>query len=224
MKKTAVIIGAGGGIGSRLVEELSSEYDVISVSRSGDFSCNLTSYQEIKDVIEKIKSQTKEIDLLINAAGVATYEQIVQVTDDDLQNAFMVNTIAPAIFIRELAPLMNHPKSLVLSLGSGAGVMPMRGRSVYCSTKYALRGLSLSLNEEYKEGNPHFCLITLGSTITNFGPMTADEKQKEAENGRAYFPLEWVVAKLIEIIHDANREDEIVLYPSEHGFGKWKKP
>lgn len=224
MKKTAIVVGANGGIGTKLVEALANDYEVISVARSGEFSCDLTSYQEINKVIETIKIKVDKVDLLVNAAGVATYKQIVDITDDDLREAFMVNTIAPAIFIREMAPLMKHDDSLILSLGSGAGVIPMRGRSIYCATKYALRGLSLSLNEEYKDKNPHFCLITLGSTITNFGPMTAEEKQKAAEGGKAYFPVDWVVNKLVEIINDLERKDEIVLYPSEQGFGTWKKP
>jgi len=119
---------------------------------------------------------------------------------------------------------MSHDNTLVLSIGSGAGVIPMRGRSIYCSTKYALRGLSLSFNEEYQDMNPSFCLITLGSTLTAFGPMSLEEKQTAANSGKAYFPVDWVANKLVEIINDTDREDEIVLYPSEHGFGDWKKP
>lgn len=160
----------------------------------------------------------------MNAAGVATYKNLLDVSDNEIQNTFMVNTIAPAIFIRELAPLMNGEESLVLSLGSGAGTIPMRGRSVYCASKFALRGLHLSLSEEYEGKSPKFCLITLGSTLTNFGPMTVEEKKKEFEKGKAYFSVEWVVNKLIEIINDKNRETEIVLFPGDHGFGTWIKP
>jgi len=223
--KNAVIIGATGGIGSKLVVALKqNQYSVIEVSRKSEIKCDLTNYEDIEKAIKDIKNRVGSIDLLINAAGIGIYKNITDTKDQDIQQTFMVNTIAPAVFIRELLPLMTSKEALILSIGSGAGVIPMRGRSVYCSSKYALRGLHLSLNEEYKDKSPNFCLITLGSTLTNFGPMTVDEKQKEFENGRAYFPVDFVVEKLIEIINDPKREKEIILYPGDHGFGHWKKP
>ena len=139
-------------------------------------------------------------------------------------DAYMINVIAPAIFIRELIPLMSHKNALVVNIGSGAGTIPMKGRSIYCSTKYALRGLSLSLSEEYGGKYPEFSHITLGSTLTDFGPLTLEEKQKQAGSGKAYFPIEFVIRKLMEIIKSDEREPEVVLFPSEHGFGDWKKP
>ena len=223
--KNAVVVGGTGGIGSALVKALKDKgFSVISVSRSGDIVCDLTDSSQINKAIQKIKEKVKAIDLLINAAGVANYDNLSNTSDGTIQQTYMVNVIAPTIFIREFSPLMVHEGSLVLSLGSGAGTIPMRGRSVYCASKFALRGLSLSLSEEYEGKHPKFCLITLGSTLTNFGPMTLEEKKKEFEKGKAYFPVEWVVNKLIEIIENPNRDNEITLFPGDHGFGVWKKP
>lgn len=223
--KNAVVIGSTGGIGSALTKALKSDsYNVISVSRTEGIKCDLSDYAQINKAINKVKESVKTIDLLVNVAGVATYKSLTDVSDEEIQNAFMVNVIAPAVFIRELNPLMMHEGSLVLNIGSGAGTIPMRGRSVYCATKFALRGLSLSLSEEYESKYPKFCLITLGSTLTNFGPMSLEEKKKEFEKGKAYFPVEWVINKLIEIIKDDHRETEVTLFPGDHGFGVWKKP
>lgn len=223
--KNAVVIGATGGIGSELVQALSKNgYVVSSVSRSSGIICDLTDLNQIHNAIQQIKNNFKKIDLLVNAAGVATYQNLVDVKDQEIRNAFMVNVIAPTIFIRSLIPIMNHNESLILNIGSGAGTIPMRGRSVYCASKFALRGLSLSLSEEYEGKYPKFCLITLGSTLTNFGPMTLEDKNKEFKKGKAYFPVEWVINKLIEIVKDNKRANEITLFPGDHGFGTWKKP
>jgi len=222
--KTAVVIGSTGGIGSELVKSLKSDgFTVVGVSRSGDIKCDLTKLSEVHSAITSIKESVEQIDLLVNAAGVSAYKNLTEVTDQDIQDAFMVNTIAPAIFIRELLPKMTS-NGLVLNIGSGAGTIPMRGRSVYCATKFALRGLSLSLNEEYKDKSLKFCLITLGSTLTSFGNMSIDEKKAEFAKGKAYFPVDFVVNKLMEIIHDPNPDHEVVLFPGDYGFGEWKKP
>ncbi len=222
--KIAIVIGSTGGIGSELVKSLELDgYKVLGVSKSGYIKCNLTELSQIHSAITSIKESAEQIDLLINVAGTATYKNLTDVTDQDMQDAFMVNTIAPAIFIRELLPIMTSD-SLVLNIGSGAGTIPMRGRTIYCATKYALRGLSLSLNEEYKDKSPKFCLITLGSTLTDFGNMSIEEKKAEFSKGKAYFPVDFVINKLMEVIHNPNPENEIVLFPGDYGFGEWKKP
>lgn len=195
-----------------------------TVPKRTGISCDLADYKQIEKAIQEIKKQIIKLDVLVNVAGVATYKNLVNVSDKEIQEAFMVNVITPAIFIRELIPLMNQADSLVLNIGSGAGTIPMKGRSVYCATKYALRGLTLSLSEEYEGKNPKFCLITLGSTLTNFGSMSLEEKKNEFEKGKAYFPVDWVANKIMDIIRDDKRENEIVLFPGAYGFGEWKKP
>lgn len=220
--KKAVVIGANGGIGSALIVNLEKAgYEIIPVDLEARISCDLTDFDQINRAISAIKNEAEKIDLLVNSAGVSLYKNLIDATDQDLHTAFMVNVIAPAIFIRELSPLMVHEKSLVLNIGSGMGIMPTKGRSLYCSSKFAFRGLSLSLSEEYKDRNPRFCLITLGSTMTSFGTMTVEEKKRASEEGKAYFPVEWVADTLSEIIEDENRDDEITLFPSEYGFGQW---
>jgi short-subunit dehydrogenase len=233
--KTALITGAAGGIGNALAERLVKDYQLLLVVRNNRQAksinletskisvCDLSNIAELKILISWIKKQTDTLDLLVNVAGVANYLNLNEITNDIWQESMAVNITAPFILIRDLLPIMSID-SLVLNIGSGAGSIPMRGRSAYCASKFALRGLTLSLAEEFKDQYPSFCLITLGSTITNFGPLSAEEKQVEADSGKAYFPVEWVADKLVQIIADKNRDTEIVLYPGEHGFGEWKKP
>ena len=114
--------------------------------------------------------------------------------------------------------------SLVLNIGSGAGVIPMKERSLYCATKFAVRGMTLSLAAEYENKKPHFCLITLGSVLTPFANVPLEEKIKKNKNGTAFFTPQWVATKLTEIMQDEKRKVEYILYPSDYGFGTWKKP
>ena len=216
--KTILLIGATGGIGNALSEVLKKDNaKIIPISKTSGF--DLTKREDVQKLVEKIKKEYGQVDILINAAGIGTYKSLTDTTLEEWNYLMSLNLTAPFTLTKELLP-----KSLVLTIGSGAGVIPMRGRSAYCASKFGLRGLMLSLAEEYKDTTPSFCLITLGSTLTNFGPLSVEQKLEKHKNGDAYFTPEWVADKLLEIIKDDSREAEYVLYPGDFGFGTWKKP
>lgn len=236
--KTILITGSSGGIGKSLVTRLTHEdVKVLLISKSKNnlpenqnqksYFCDLSKREEITRLINQIKKENTNIDVLVNIAGIGIYKPIEEVNYEEWDNSYAINVTAPFVLTKELLPLFNKQESLVLNIGSGAGVIPMKNRLVYCSTKFALRGLTLSLVEEFKDKQPSFCLITLGSTLTPFGigqALTLEQKIKQHQEGAAYFTAEWVANKLVEIIKDKNRKSEIVLYPGDYGFGTWKKP
>ncbi len=237
--KTAVIIGATGGIGSEVAKSLDKEgADLILISKTLDKLSNLNNLlgkkhethaldlTNQKKVEEYAKSFSKKIDLFVNCAGIGVYKQIEEISLDEWNDTFNIGLTSTFLIIREIIKNKLYAENaLFVNIGSGMGVIPSAGRSLYCASKFALRGFALSLAEEFKRvGNPKFCLITLGSTLTEFGPMTLEEKKKDMESGKAYFTPEWVGNKLMEIIKDDNREVEYVLYPSDYGFGDRNTP
>jgi len=240
--KVAIVTGATGGIGRELVKNLDNEgVNLVLVSKSEDelqnliknlkrenniyFTCDFSDQKSVQKLAEEIAKKFKTIDILINAAGIGVYKPIEDATLTDWNNSMNINVTSQFLLIKGLVEnLKSTEDSLVLSIGSGAGVIPMAGRSVYCATKFAVRGLNLSLAEEFKNTKTRFCLITLGSTLTSFGPMSIEEKKREMESGKAYFTPDWVAKKLVEIIKDDEREIEYKLYPGDYGFGTWSPP
>jgi short-subunit dehydrogenase len=230
--KTILLTGASGGIGSKLAEELSKEQTkLILVARH--FETRETNHIYIEadlttpDGVAKLKTEliNHKVDVLINMAGVGTYKSLNDLTLEDFYYSQQLNLMVPFLLIKAvLQDLENSNIGLVLNIGSGAGTIPFKNRSAYCASKFGLRGMSLSLSEEYKDKKPTFCLITLGSTKTKFAGKSIEEQEKKIANGEAVFPPEWVAKKLVEIIKNPEREDEIVLYPGNEGFGVWKKP
>lgn len=241
--KTVVITGSTGGIGREIVKgldiegvtlilvsktesELQNQLKTLNNKNSVYYAADLSSQEDTTKVAREIAKKYEKIDILINAAGIGIYKPIEEASVDEWNKTMDVGITSVFIFTKELMTnLSNSDDSLVLNIGSGAGVIPMSGRSLYCSMKFALRGLTLSLAEEFKRiGNPKFCLITLGSTLTSFGPLSFEKKKEEMESGKAYFTPEWVGEKLVEIIKDEKREIEYTLYPGDYDFGEWHKP
>lgn len=235
-----VITGATGGIGRALAISLSkSGANLILISKTESelknlsellggknniyFVCDLRSQKEIHNLITKIASKFDTIDVLIQTAGIGIYKPLGEVLDKDWNDSLNINVSSIFLINQGLEKQLRNSKSaLVMNIGSGAGVIPMAKRSVYCTTKFAVRGMTLSLAEEFKETNVHYCLITLGSTLTAFGPLGLERKKELMAKGRAYFTPEWVANKLVEIIEDDNREVEYTLYPGDYGLGWWK--
>lgn len=227
---TILITGATGGIGSVLSQKLKDlGAKVITIGRDqnkkASYHADLSDPISRQELVNQIIQDHKTIDILIHSAGIGIYKPLSEITQSDWNLSFSLNVEAPFFLTQSLSPILEKSTdSLVLTIGSGAGTIPMRGRSLYCATKFALRGLMLSLAEESKGTHPSYCLITLGSTLTPFGPLSLEKKVEESLNGKAYFTPEWVADKLIEITQNDSRDDEITLFPGDYGFGEWSKP
>mgnify|MGYP001600941238 CR=1 FL=1 len=232
--KVVVVTGATGGIGRELCKEMANKgVKLVMVARTEEklkailkeipgeghvyFASDFTKTEGIENLAREITASLEKIDVLVNAAGVGVYKSVEDVDLKEWVDSLSINTTAPFFLTKLLLPLLKKSeKSVIINVGSGMGKMALACRSVYCATKYALRGMTLSLAAEFKGTNVNFVHIALGSTLTEFGPMTLKEKEGENLKGKAYFTPEWVAKKLVEIIESEKFEDEIELYPGEY--------
>ena len=237
--KNIIITGSTGGIGRELIKSLDEEgANLILISRSKEdldvqakelkskcfcFPCDFSDQKSLDSLVHDISKKFKVIDLIINSAGIGVYKAIEDSTIEEWNNSMNINVTSVFILIRGLSKNLQKSKdSLVINIGSGAGVIPMGGRSIYCATKFAVRGLTLSLAEEFKGTSVDFCLITLGSTLTSFGSKSFEEKKEEMQSGKAYFTPTWVAEKLVEIAKDNRRNTEYTLFPSNYS-SEWQR-
>jgi len=100
-----------------------------------------------------------------------------------------------------------------LNFGSGMGKIPTAERVAYCTSKFGLRGLSLSLTKEFRKENIDISLLTLGSCMTNFGTGGIVFRKEQQQNGKKYLTPEEVTKKVISITTSDKKKREYVLYP-----------
>jgi len=218
-QKIAVVVGASGGMGTEIVKELEKHgVKVVSISRSSkDFPCDLTNKGQIKEVCERILATYPVIDYLFNAAGVGIYKTIEDTTLEDWQISLDINLTASFLMIKYLLPgLSKSARSFVFNFGSGMGTVGYADRLPYCTSKFGLRGMSLSLAKEFRSNQPKIVLLTLGSVLTEFGPMTLAQKEQESLSGKAYLTPKWVAEKVIALTKENEINDEEILYSAEY--------
>lgn len=184
--KVWFITGASKGLGLELAKKLLAEgYKVAATSRSegalikelGNPSANflplemdLTDEQSVKNAIEVTVSHFKTIDVLVNNAGYGLLGALEELTDAEARKNYEVNVFGLLNVVRNTMPYMRANKSghvfNIASIGGYNGGFP--GWGIYCSTKFAVAGLTESLAAEVKEFGVNVTLVYPGYFRTNF--------------------------------------------------------
>lgn len=234
--KLAVVVGASGGIGREITRALAREgVNIIMVARNKGvlralerevntqgvkteiFTADLSKSKSAAKTADRITKKHKKIDILFNAAGIGVYNFLEKIDLADWEKSLNINVTAPFVITQRLMPsLLRAEKAVVISLGSGMGKIGLSGRSAYCTSKFALRGLMLSLAKEYKTTNVQITHATLGSVLTSFGPLSLADKKEKMEQGKKYLEPGQVAHMLVSKIANDTLEDEVPIYPSDY--------
>jgi short-subunit dehydrogenase len=241
--KTAVVIGASGGIGSRISLELADKgANLVLVARTKKalkelkkkvqeesdveveiMTVDLTRPKSIDKLAKKIRKRHKKIAILFHAAGIGVYKKLEEISIKEWQLSMDVNVNCVFYVTQKLLPLLEKSKkAYVIALGSGMGKIALSGRSPYCSSKFALRGLILSLAKEYKKTDIGFTHLTMGSVLTGFGPLSVKEKKTKKKKGKKYLDPEWLAHYVVAKIRHDTLEPEVPIYP-KHYYKESKK-
>ena len=191
--KTYVITGATSGIGKALIEKLSRENKVFAGYRNEKYVENLENLgaipfyidMEKKDSIAKatafIKSQTEQIDTLINVAGCVVAGVVEKLSVDDIRKQFEVNTFSHLDFTQRLLPLLKDGKIINISSMSSFGIFPFV--APYCASK---RALDILFNAMSIESNLKVVSIKPGVIATPLWDKSIELNKSSIENCKGY--------------------------------------
>ncbi|NAS13711.1 SDR family oxidoreductase [Poritiphilus flavus] len=186
LKKVWFVTGASKGLGLNLVKKLlDSGYRVAATSRNKqalitgigeknkDFlpiSMDLGQNASVKRSIEEVISHFGTIDVVVNNAGYSQIGTLEELTDQEVKNNYNVNVFGSLNVIRNVTPLMRAKRSghffNISSIGGYVG--NFAGFGIYCSTKFAVAGLTEALSEEMKPFGVYTTLVYPGYFRTNF--------------------------------------------------------
>ena len=226
--KKVLITGAARGIGYLLAleffkkgaklilidkdEETLKELENTFKEKGKTYVADLSSEIQVNALIEKLKEEEPSIDILINNAGVGIYKNIKTLNFDEWRDSFFINVYTPFLLTKGLLKvLVNSKQPVVLNIGSVSAGDPEPKRVPYNATKAALRMFSLCTSEDLRRSKIKVGLITLGSTLTEFGPLNISDKIKLQEKGKKYLRPDFVARKIVSILENDEVKDEIVI-------------
>lgn len=108
---------------------------------------------------------------MVNNAGIIDFTPFKVVTEQRVREMIDTNSVAPVLLAREFAPrlLAREKKSAMIFVSSLTGVYGFAYLAAYSATKFFVRGLALSLAEEFR-GKIDVLAVSPSAVDTNMLP------------------------------------------------------
>lgn len=196
--RTALITGASSGIGYAIAEVFADAgADIIAQGRSTakleelrlkleSTGCRFTAITgdlSNPETVETISARALEahpqIDILVNSAGVALLDSVVEYDIKDWQTTLAVNLTAPFVFAKAVLPgMMERKMGKIISISSQAGVIALKNHVAYSASKGGLNALTKALMVEAAPHNIQVNAICPTVVLTKMGRVNWEAPEK----------------------------------------------
>ncbi len=239
--KTAVVTGAGSGIGAstaRLLAQHGAKVHVADINADAaalvaheigcgavDHAIDVTRPEEVEALAKAVFDDGGRVDILHNNAGIGHGGEIEETTVEDWQRVIGVNLLGVAYGVQAFVPRMleqGHPATIV-NTASMAGLFPIARMAPYCASKFGVVGMSESLNAELLPRGIRVVAVCPGIIKTPIiregimrGQLSADEDEIVAFYDKHGVSPETVAADVLNAIA---RPRVVVVSPRKHVMG-----
>jgi len=183
MNKVWMITGANRGLGRAFADEAVRNGDqVIAAVRKINPEDELFRNENVFPVIMDVTNRDQvaagvaagvekfgRIDFLINNAGFGMNAAFEEISEEELRTLFETDYFGLVSVTKAVLPVMRAQRSgRILNISSRAGIVAGAGASAYNAVKFAVVGLSHSLNKELEPWNIQVTAVCPGPFRTDF--------------------------------------------------------
>ncbi|MBW2719232.1 MAG: SDR family NAD(P)-dependent oxidoreductase [Deltaproteobacteria bacterium] len=162
-KKTALVTGAGGGLGHAMVERLvANGWKVFAADINKDalrssmhdpdvlpVVVDVTDRESIRSAFEAVSSNTDRLDAIVNFAGIMGIGSLTDIPEERLARILDVNVMGTYRINKKFLPLVQAAQGRIVNISSETGwqsAAPFNGP--YAMSKYAIEAYSTALRRE----------------------------------------------------------------------------
>jgi short-subunit dehydrogenase len=220
--RNVFITGASSGIGRALArafarqgcrliltgrssERLQQTEREAAARESMTISADLSDTSGIAHVCGQAIARFRQVDVLVNCAGVGLYAPSFDSPPDVVRRLFELNVLAPVEVTRQLLPAMPRG-SAVVNISSIAGKVPLPWLTLYSASKYALNAYSDGLRMELSAAGVQVLSVCPGYVDTSFSKNVLVGRIPEKVAGQRRFKI--TAEKCAEEVLEGLRRDK----------------
>jgi 2-keto-3-deoxy-L-fuconate dehydrogenase len=199
-RKVALVTGAGSGIGAAIaaafaaagahvvVADVDEEAarDVATRIGGRGHACHLDVRDELscRDAVDLAHQAAGTVDILVNNAGVGHVGTVLHTAGVDMDRLYAVNVRGVFNVTKAFLPAMVARRSgVIINMASVGGLVGIRDRIAYCTSKFAVVGLTKSMALDHAQDGIRVNCICPGRVET---PFVTARLREYADPDRAY--------------------------------------
>lgn len=186
--KITLVTGAGSGIGAAIAQTFATAGATVFVADRDQAAGEKTAHEiaaaggraeftlldiaredDCQRVAEAVLKKHGRLDVLVNNAGIGHVGTILQTEGKELDRLYAVNVRGAFNLCKAFLPAMLERKSgNIVNLASIGGVVGIKDRLAYCTTKFAIVGLTKCLALDHAKDGVRVNCICPGRVETPF--------------------------------------------------------
>ncbi|MBM3655615.1 MAG: SDR family oxidoreductase [Actinobacteria bacterium] len=203
---TAIVTGAGSGIGLEVIKGLSSRgarvfgLDV-SKGEMAEYAtyihCDISDTSSVKNAFVEFRESSDNLDILINNAGIGSLTTVEHESDEIWQKVLNTNVIGTARVSREAIALLRESKSAaIVNTASVAAIDGIPNRAAYSASKGAILTLTLAMATDHLSDGIRVNAVNPGTTDTPWVKRLL-EQSDDAKTAKAALEARQPMGRLV---------------------------
>ncbi len=185
--KKVLVTGASGGMGKAICSLLTDKgYKVYGIDYREDdpvkadkfWQCDVTDTDSVKEVYEKIKSETDSLDAIVHTAGIYDMDSLIEMDEERFKRIFDINVFGVFRINKIFFPLMHNGSRIVITSSELAPLDPLPFNGIYGITKTTLEKYAFSLRMETNLLGIPVSIIRPGAVKTGLLNMSTTALEK----------------------------------------------
>jgi NAD(P)-dependent dehydrogenase (short-subunit alcohol dehydrogenase family) len=199
--KTAVVTGAGSGIGEAIAQALAAHGAVVYVAERNEETgkqvadalgdgrgrfvhVDVSSETDCRAAAARVEAEQGKCDVLVNNAGIGSVGTVLTTKEEDLDRLWRVNVKGVMFMTQAFLPAMLARRwGSIVNIASIGGVVGVKERFAYCTTKFAVVGMTKCVAIDYADSRVRCNCICPGRVET---PWVAQRLAEYPDPKKAY--------------------------------------